>query len=761
MPYPISANQHRDLISLINGTYLDQVDRITAAQVDDKDNIIAVAMDGKKKLAVKITDDNIAIRLMGGEPAANALKFAAPEKKPKNCSKGISCGASCIAASKTCKKKTTPTQKAQKTKIVKEAKVPKALELEDMDDLIAALPGKKIDPGLLEDLPGLEPAPAPPKAAKADIEESKLGTSKGQILRTPLQDLNKIPAYADPDVTDALAKTKKNVSPVFVKEVGKDEFDVVDDGIVAAAAKKAGLDFVWTVNVDDKMAKQLAIESKAGINFTAVGDRKDKPPLTSELDFGNPLGQILRQPVKFLQGKSTASPALIDELAAELKKSGKNVSPIYLHEDDKGTFKVVGNAHILEAARKAKLDFVQTVIVDKKMAEQLAIENGKKPAKSSKKDELADLSDTPTMIVEKAEKAIEQDKTKKEAIKQAVAKNKGSLATTPEEEVDGWPPSIKGKLSVKEEDLLLNEKFGILKDKKAGLMAAGLTEAEAIGFGSYIGSDYSEMNQLFWDKNAEANLGKYGQKEYLLAAAKNKAARDGMTKLKSFTLEELNNYSKSKNGEEYDGKRPLIHGMKNIDKKTAEAMYEQHKAVMDSGGTKLAGKFLSTSWQKDGNSAFMYKANVVIKVTPKTDGSGAGKMVDQYKTSMFESEVLYPPDTKFKVTKIVKLDKQPSKTVDSVETIDTAASLMLKDLQKLAAAGELKDSAWSFKSLYQELALNHGLPLDLSELKKSEYKEFANKLIEVSKKIPLTKEVSGLKYVPARAAGYEFHYQEI
>jgi hypothetical protein len=131
MPYPISASQHRDLINLINGTYLDRVEQITAAEVDDQDNIIAVALDGQKKLAVKVTDNDIAIRLMGGEPAANFLKFAAPAKKPKKCSKGISCGASCIAASKTCRKKTTPTQKAQKTKIVKEAKAaPKAVKLE-------------------------------------------------------------------------------------------------------------------------------------------------------------------------------------------------------------------------------------------------------------------------------------------------------------------------------------------------------------------------------------------------------------------------------------------------------------------------------------------------------------------------------------------------------------------------------------------------------------------------------------------------------
>lgn len=63
MPKPISAEQYPTLIELINETYLDRVEQIVAARVEDNGDIICVAMDGRKKLAVKVDDENINIRL--------------------------------------------------------------------------------------------------------------------------------------------------------------------------------------------------------------------------------------------------------------------------------------------------------------------------------------------------------------------------------------------------------------------------------------------------------------------------------------------------------------------------------------------------------------------------------------------------------------------------------------------------------------------------------------------------------------------------
>jgi hypothetical protein len=121
MPKPIPATSYPLLISLINETYFDKVEQISAAEVDDGGDIVCVALDGRKKLAVKVENDNINIKLMGGAVAVNAVKFTAPAKK-KTCSKGISCGIGCISATKVCRKKTTPSQKAKKKLIAESAK---------------------------------------------------------------------------------------------------------------------------------------------------------------------------------------------------------------------------------------------------------------------------------------------------------------------------------------------------------------------------------------------------------------------------------------------------------------------------------------------------------------------------------------------------------------------------------------------------------------------------------------------------------------
>lgn len=120
MPTSVPAKSYPLLMELINETYFDRVEQISAARVEDNDDIVCVAMDGRKKLAVKIEGEDINIKLMGGANAVTTARFAAPRKK-KTCSKGISCGLGCISATKVCSKKTTPAQKAKKQQIVKDA----------------------------------------------------------------------------------------------------------------------------------------------------------------------------------------------------------------------------------------------------------------------------------------------------------------------------------------------------------------------------------------------------------------------------------------------------------------------------------------------------------------------------------------------------------------------------------------------------------------------------------------------------------------
>jgi hypothetical protein len=88
-----------------------------------------------------------------------------------------------------------------------------------------------------------------------------------------------------------------------------------------------------------------------------------------------PLGQVLRLPCKFIQGKSSAEAMVINAIANELAISGKNVLPIMVKHLKEDKYNAVFNTQI--AARQAGLDFVYCIVVDDEMAAQLKVEAGK------------------------------------------------------------------------------------------------------------------------------------------------------------------------------------------------------------------------------------------------------------------------------------------------------------------------------------------------------------------------------------------------
>jgi hypothetical protein len=89
------------------------------------------------------------------------------------------------------------------------------------------------------------------------------------------------------------------------------------------------------------------------------------------------LGQVLRLPCKFIQGKSSTEVMVINAIAAELAISGKNVLPVMVKFLKEDKYTAVFNNQILIAAQQAKLDFVYCIIVDDEMAAQLKVEAGK------------------------------------------------------------------------------------------------------------------------------------------------------------------------------------------------------------------------------------------------------------------------------------------------------------------------------------------------------------------------------------------------
>lgn len=87
-------------------------------------------------------------------------------------------------------------------------------------------------------------------------------------------------------------------------------------------------------------------------------------------------GRILRIPCKFVEGESTAHPALIKNLTKQMQKTGKNLLPIIVKLLEEDRYKAIQNNQILEAARQADLDFVWCIVVNEQMLTQILVESG-------------------------------------------------------------------------------------------------------------------------------------------------------------------------------------------------------------------------------------------------------------------------------------------------------------------------------------------------------------------------------------------------
>lgn len=89
-----------------------------------------------------------------------------------------------------------------------------------------------------------------------------------------------------------------------------------------------------------------------------------------------PLGQVLRLPCQFIQGKSNVAAKQIEAIAQQLSKNEKNILPIVVKLLEEDNYQSVFNTQILDGARLAKKDFVWCIIVDEPMLEQIQIEAG-------------------------------------------------------------------------------------------------------------------------------------------------------------------------------------------------------------------------------------------------------------------------------------------------------------------------------------------------------------------------------------------------
>lgn len=89
------------------------------------------------------------------------------------------------------------------------------------------------------------------------------------------------------------------------------------------------------------------------------------------------VGKYLRIPCGMItlpEGQEKSHPVAIAAIAEMLKAKDSNFLPIMVEEVDDEEYEAIWNAHLLEAAKQANLDFVWCIIADTESRQQIEVE---------------------------------------------------------------------------------------------------------------------------------------------------------------------------------------------------------------------------------------------------------------------------------------------------------------------------------------------------------------------------------------------------
>lgn len=277
------------LISIINESYTDELDRISSARENDDGSILVVGIDGGKQVACKISDDRIRIRLLNPD----AAEFAAPKKsngalKKKTCKTGLSCGGTCISKTKICARALSIEQQKQFKELKKRLKGGDADAAKGIEDLKNEQQGKS----------GSKSQSSPKTEAKVEAKPSK----KPKKMTTQ-------EAIAAIEATEARNSEKKTVTNKIAK---LDMSDPTNEAYARAAIEAFGF--------AKKNADGLVVDTDNG-GTTSSFDRtselmrlRDRKSISDDdaLDAGSSLRQGLRA------GKGSAVNEVNQRLAKDI-----------------------------------------------------------------------------------------------------------------------------------------------------------------------------------------------------------------------------------------------------------------------------------------------------------------------------------------------------------------------------------------------------------------------------------------------------------
>ena len=182
------------------------------------------------------------------------------------------------------------------------------------------------------------------------------------------------------------------------------------------------------------------------------------------------------------------------------------------------------------------------------------------------------------------------------------------------------------------------------KTEKMKAEASSLSNDEALALSTWIGHNYSDMNAVLYGGKLGKGVDRKAVEITDLIAAK------ALHKLPPVTQEQIANEAKKK-GEPFDSEKPLGRYM-TVPK--PQEFVKRYQAALASGGEIRESTFFATSHidRKDFNFC-NDDTNLTYEVKPRLDGTGNGRYIDHYKNKASEGEILYPPETRFRVVAVI------------------------------------------------------------------------------------------------------------
>ena len=135
------------------------------------------------------------------------------------------------------------------------------------------------------------------------------------------------------------------------------------------------------------------------------------------------LGKVIRLPLFEVQGNTKIHSALLKNLAKQIHKNEQNFLPVIVKFLAEDSYEAIYNVQILEAARKAEVDFVWCIVVDDEILDQIKVESGeiiRLPVLTASEQDITEVleyikeqkSGVRTMKPKDAAKAIVEQRTK-------------------------------------------------------------------------------------------------------------------------------------------------------------------------------------------------------------------------------------------------------------------------------------------------------------------------------------------------------------